>query len=90
MIFPGDPAVFATFAPRNPNQQVLPHEILPFNATFCSPSRRSFSLRSIVAVTEDAVKRYGGSTAPTMPWPTEAAGKKNMFPKMVVSPNHPF
>lgn len=26
---------------------------------------------SIVAVTEDAVKRYGGSTAPTMPWPTE-------------------
>lgn len=26
---------------------------------------------SMVAVTEDAVKRYGGSTAPTMPWPME-------------------
>ena len=45
-----------------------------------------------MAVTEDAVKRYGGSTAPTMPWPTEAAGKKNiyfmkwMFPKMVGFP----
>ena len=26
----------------------------------------------MVAVTEDAVKRYGGSTAPTMPWPMEA------------------
>lgn len=27
---------------------------------------------SAVAVTHDSIKRYGGSTAPTMPWPAEA------------------
>ena len=38
MIFPGDPAVFATFAPRNPHQQVLPMRSCRLTLRFVHPA----------------------------------------------------